>query len=135
MQPPPENEATTIDPLADLMIGVAALFLVAAVVVAPPIARSLNAGGATPDRGTWQLDGQVVRPFTAMRDGLLLPDQRFIPLSDLLAAPRLPASIREASALLLVVEAGGEDAAFFLEAIAAQQGRSEIAIVRRIAAR
>lgn len=139
MPQPADQDATTIDPLADLMIGVAALFLVAAVVVAPEMARGVKAeagaGISAAARSTWQLDGKAVHPFTATRDGVVLPERRFIPLAGLLADPGLPASIDAAKPMLLVIEAGGEDAAFFLEALAAKQGQPDLAIIRRAAAR
>lgn len=131
MAQPVEGEDVLVDPLADLMIGVAALFLAAAVVIAPAVARGVTGGSTMPETTVWQLDGQIVRPFIATRDGVVLPDRRFVPLAEAAKTPVLPAALAAIDRLLLVVEPGAEDAAFFVEALAARAGRTDIAIVRR----
>ena len=126
------------DPLADLMVGLAALILVLATVIAP-VAVATAPGGAKPAESAeskgWRLDEKSVRPFIASREGVMAPGIGFIRLEAMLDDSRLSGAVLGARPFLMVVEAGGEEAAFTLEALAAASGLGNVAIVRQAATR
>lgn len=129
------------DLMADLFFGLGAIFLLAVVLIAPTLGlaldRSRDDAGAIADRlaaTRLTAGGTPVATLFAGPDGVR-PDGREprIGLDALTGSARLAETLetaRRAGDLLVVVEVGGEEAAFTLEPILAARGPATVRQIR-----
>jgi hypothetical protein len=132
-----------IDPLADLLFGVAAILVLAVVVILPTV----RPDGTLRDRATrrlvenveLRLGEQRVEPLVAAADGLRLParaDQKavIVPLDRILDDPELSERLERMRAsgepLVLLIEGDGLETAFQFEAVAASHGPARVRQIR-----
>jgi len=137
------TETLAIDPLADLLFGVAAILVLAVVVILPTV----RPDGTLRDRTTrrlvenvaLRLDGQRLEPLVASAEGLRLPARAdgkavVVPLDRILDDPELSQRLERMRAsgapLVLLIEADGGEAAFQFEAVAALHGPPRMRQIR-----
>ncbi len=143
MQSDPAEDAGGFDTLADLMLGLVAVVLLAVIILVP---LADFAGKAKPAHHArlmreineipMTLNGREAISFVATRTGLLLSDgsgKRFGNRA-VIDGPELGALLdrlhNTGKAVLLFIEPGGHDSAFHFESRLAREGHTEFAMVR-----
>jgi hypothetical protein len=135
-----ENEPTLIaDPLADLLLSVAAIIVLVVIAILPTIPRhpSANADGARLlKESNFRFEGRSVDPILATEQGLVVGPSptRVIPVSQIFFDTELVAMLgrmRSANAtIVLLIESNGLEAAFQFEVIANRYGPKRIHQIR-----
>jgi hypothetical protein len=122
----PESEAAPIaDPLADLLLSVAAIIVLAVIAILPTMTRR---AGSHHDRVEFRLEGRAVYPFVATERGLIVGEapSRVIPVDRIFFDEGLVLvleRIRTAGeAVVLLVEPNGFEPAIQFEVIANRHG-------------
>ena len=140
MTSPPDDEASAINPLSDLLFSLAAVFILAVLLLLPMVRAS---GRVQQSPGTedtqFNLNGQPLTAFLAVREGLILPGRagQMIGQGAIADNPGLQASLNDLSKnngrMLLLIEPGGEETAFQLEVEIAAHGPASLAQIRLVA--
>ncbi|QOZ76328.1 hypothetical protein XH83_13250 [Bradyrhizobium sp. CCBAU 53351] len=122
------------DPLADLLLSVAAIIVLAVLAILPSLPqRDASTAEAEVE---FQLDGRRVTPWLATAAGLAIdaPPTTLIPLDRMFLDQTLAATLqgmqRTSEPLVLFIAPGGSEAAFQLEVIASRHGIRRIRQVR-----
>jgi len=121
-----ENEATPIaDPLADLLLSVAAIIVLAVIAILPTIT---SRAGSHHDRVEFRLEGRAVYPFVAIERGLIVGEapSRVIPVDRIFFDEGLVSTLERmrttGDAVVLLVEPNGFEPAIQFEVIANRHG-------------
>jgi hypothetical protein len=131
-----ESEPTHIaDPLADLLLSVAAIIVLAVIAILPTIpghstlrddqSRSI---GTVPDKAGFRLQGVAVDPFVAIGQGLVVgPDSsRVIPVDRIFFDEGLVATLQRmrdaGESVVLLVDRNGFETAFQFEVMVNRHG-------------
>ena len=129
-----ENEAAPIaDPLADLLLSVAAIIVLAVITIFPTITRH---AGSHQDRIEFRLEGHAVYPFVAIERGLIVGEatSRVIPVDRIFFDEGLVSILERmraaGDAVVLLVEPNGFEPAIQFEVIANRHGLGRIRQVR-----
>lgn len=132
------EDAHITDPLADLLLSVAAIIVLVVIAVLPtiprhPVSRTDRAGFAQDWR--FRLENREVHPFFATRDGLLVEgSSSLIPVERIFLDDGLVATLermrRSDEVVALLVEPDGHEAAFQFEVIASRHGPRSLRQVR-----
>lgn len=125
------------DPLADLLFGLIAIVIPAIAVMLPMI--QVAAGRTAIGRGDaadvvrasdLRIDGRPAGSLVAAKDGVRLDGGRLVPLAQLLDDQALRQNLAglraRGEALLVMIDDGGEEAAFLLETVLAAHGPARI---------
>ncbi|GMO22148.1 hypothetical protein [Bradyrhizobium sp. TM233] len=128
------------DPLADLLLSVAAVIVLAVLAVLPSLpqrnASTAGAIGALPADVDFQLEGRRVTPWLATRAGLAIDGSpaNLIPLDRMFLDQSLTAALqgvqRANARLVLFIAPDGNEAAFQFEVIASRHGIRRMRQVR-----
>ncbi|PDT90813.1 hypothetical protein CO669_07505 [Bradyrhizobium sp. Y36] len=122
------------DPLADLLLSVAAVIVLAVLAILPSLPQ--RDAAATEAEAGFQLDGRRVTPWLATGAGLAIDGSRTDPVpldrmfSDQSLAAALQVMQRSDGPLVLFIAPDGNEAAFQFEAIASRHGIRQIHQVR-----
>jgi hypothetical protein len=140
----PENDSTlAVDPLADLLLSVAAIIIIALIVILPTIPRHpISAGSSTgsihglPQNSSFRLDGRKVGPWVATEQGLATgtSPQDVIPVGRILLDEDLVNKLKRmrdaGETLVLFIDPKGLETSFQFEVIANRYGPKRILQVR-----
>ncbi len=131
------------DALADIMLGLVAVVLLAPIVIIHVADIAFSSHLRSDHRLTHELetvpitiDGTQAASFIATRSGLLLAggNERIFTVSAVVDGPELGAILdrlrNEGRAVLLFVQAGGHESAFHFEARLAREGHTTFSLVR-----
>jgi hypothetical protein len=139
-----ENEsALVVDPLADLLLSVVAIIIIALIVILPSIPlHPTSTDGLTssipglPQNSGLRLNGRRVEPLVATGQGLTLGESpsEFIPVGRVFLDGNLISKLKrmrdEDETVVLFIEPNGLETAFQFEVIANQYGPKRILQVR-----
>jgi len=133
-----------IDPLADLLLSLVAIVVLAVIVILPAVQRDgarshapRQPAASAPSHQVFRLAGRTIEPLVATSQGLrtgpapedIVAVDRI--LDDGALAARLQRMRDEGATLLLVIDPDGAEAAFQFEAVASLHGPPRIRQVRR----
>lgn len=139
-----ENEsALVVDPLADLLLSVVAIIIIALIVVLPNIPLHPTLGGSPTSSMPWlpknsdlRLNGHKVEPLVATGRGLMLGGSLsdFIPVGSIFLDEGLVNKLKRMrdadETVVLFIEPNGLETAFQFEVIANRYGPKRILQVR-----
>ena len=138
----PDSEPAHIaDPLADLLLSVAAIIVLAVIAIHPTIPghsrlRDVQAGSIRSLPSSFRLQGVVVHPFAAIGQGLVVgaPSARVIPVDRILSDEGLVATLGRmrdgGETFVLLIDPSGYDTAFQFEVMANRYGPAKMRQVR-----
>ncbi len=137
------KSALVSDPLADLLLSVAAIIIIALIAILPHIPRHPVAGNGSasalqglPTNSKFRLEGRVVAPLVAAQGGLVMgrAPSVTIPVDRILVDESLITRLKRMrdtdEALVLFIEPNGLEAAFQFEVAANRYGPKRIVQVR-----
>lgn len=122
------------DPLADLLLSVAAIIVLAVLAILPSLPQ--RTASATEAQTGFQLDGRRVTPWLATSAGLAIDSSptNLVPLDRMFSDQTLAAALQGMQPanepLVLFIAPDGSEAAFQFEAIASRHGVRQIRQVR-----
>jgi len=129
-----ESDAAPIaDPLADLLLSVAAIIVLAVIAILPTITRH---SGSHHDRVEFRREGRAVHPFVAIERGLIVGEapSRMVPVDRIFFDEGLVSILERmrtaGEAVVLVVEPNGFEPATQFEVIANRHGPERIHQIR-----
>jgi hypothetical protein len=139
-----ENESTlVVDPLADLLLSVAAIIIIALIAILPHISLqpasgrdSASSSSALPINSSFRLEGRTVEPLVATRRGLaiggspsgIIPVDRIFLDQDLI--DRMKRMRDHDETIVLLIEPDGLETAFQFDVIANRYGPKRMLQVR-----
>lgn len=133
-----DDDAHIADPLADLLLSVAAIIVLVVIAILPtiprhPVSRTDRAGLVHDWR--FSLENREVHPFFATHEGLLVAgSSSFIPVDRIFLDDGLVATLermrRSDDVVVLLVASEGHEAAFQFEVIASRHGPRRMRQVR-----
>ena len=138
----PDSEPAHIaDPLADLLLSVAAIIVLAVIAILPTIPghsrlRDVQAGSIRSLPSSFRLQGVAVHPFVAIGQGLVVEtaSARVIPVDRILFDEGLVATLermREAGeTIVLLIDPTGYETAFQFEVMANRYGPTKMRQIR-----
>jgi hypothetical protein len=141
---PQQHETTHIaDPLADLLLSVAAIIVLLVIAIFPTLSHRAaskaflaSPGDSSRQMPRFLLQGREIEPFVATEQGLLVgrSARRTIPVDSVFVDGDLVAMLermRDADeALVLLIESNGLEAAFQFEVVANRHGPREMRQIR-----